>query len=306
MKEQEMALKNTVLRTVTGSHLYGTSTPESDHDEAGIFVPNQAYVIGTKTCEQVEIKSNPSDSGKRNGPEDTDLVLYSLPKFIHLASGCNPNIIELLFSNSYSYLSPLVGEELVKNRSLFLSQLVRKTFVGYAKAQMAKLTTKKSRLTAIRSAKARIEGYRGSYTKHLLDKLYVRDNEQIYKTYEAGLTIAHVWNDLISLEQEYGLRTKSVEQYGYDTKFAMHIIRLLYEAIDLLENGTLIFPFTGDSLKHLMDVRAGKWGLEGVLECANDLILMVDTKETKLPENCNLDRICELQVKLLTDYWRIN
>jgi hypothetical protein len=309
MKEQEMALRNTVLRTVTGSHLYGTNTPESDHDEAGIFVPDQDYVIGTKRCEQVEVKSNSSDSGKRNGPEDSDVVLYSLPKFIHLASGCNPNIIELLFSSSYLILSP-VGETLVAERHLFLSQLVRKTFVGYAKAQMAKLTTKKDRLDAINKTRNRVTDLIDSapderlFYEGLPWPIEVKGQSSVYKVYEKGRDVLEVRDDLSHLEDEYGLRTKSVEQFGYDTKFAMHIFRLLWEALILLETGKLAFPFTGSTLNFLMDVRSGKMDMDKILKTSTDMIAAVDACKSKLPEQADVNAICELQVDLLRRYWK--
>ena len=41
---------NTILRGVTGSHAYGTATPDSDHDEMAIFVESKKQVIGLNPC----------------------------------------------------------------------------------------------------------------------------------------------------------------------------------------------------------------------------------------------------------------
>ena len=117
-----------ILRVVTGSHAYGTDTPESDIDIRGIFVPNREYVLGTRRVEQVEGKP--------------DTVMYALQKYIALARNANPNILELLFAPADCYLEvrPL-GARMIESRNLFLSRKARFTYSGYAYSQLKRIET---------------------------------------------------------------------------------------------------------------------------------------------------------------------
>jgi hypothetical protein len=309
MKEQKMALRNMVLKTMVGSHLYGTSTPESDEDYAGIFVPDPEYILGTKRCELVEMKSNPSDSGRRNGPDDHDFTIYSLPKYIHLAAGSNPNIIEILFSNNYLTLEP-IGKRLVDGRGIFLSGLARKTFLGYAKSQIMKLTVKRGRLEAIRNARELLRRRHpqtriDSWADKIYDPISVMDTSgTIYHTFELGSIVYDVERKLDEMEKEYGSRTRSVVTLGYDTKFASHIFRLLFEGRELLETGKLTFPFTGENLRTIMRVRFGEVKIEEVLAMVADEEGRLKGCDSVLPENPDVDNVSRFQMELLTDFWK--
>lgn len=64
-------------------------------------------------------------------------------------------------------------------------------------------------------------------------------------------------------------RTELVEQFGYDTKYAMHMLRLGYQGVEYLESGRLTLPMREPVRSHLMDVRQGRSNLPEVLaECA--------------------------------------
>ena len=63
-------------------------------------------------------------------------------------------------------------------------------------------------------------------------------------------------------------RTELVEQFGYDTKYAMHMLRLGYQGFEYLESGRLTLPIREPVRSHLMDVRLGRSNLGDVLaEC---------------------------------------
>jgi uncharacterized protein len=61
-------------------------------------------------------------------------------------------------------------------------------------------------------------------------------------------------------------RPELVAKYGYDTKFAMHALRLGHQGCELAETGRLTLPMSGPTLNELRDVRTGKYGLEWVLD----------------------------------------
>ena len=61
-------------------------------------------------------------------------------------------------------------------------------------------------------------------------------------------------------------RTELVEQFGYDTKYAMHMLRLGHQGVEFLESGRLTLPMKDPVRAHLMDVRQGRSNLESVLD----------------------------------------
>lgn len=61
-------------------------------------------------------------------------------------------------------------------------------------------------------------------------------------------------------------RTELVEEFGYDTKYAMHMLRLGHQGVEFLESGRLTLPMREPVRGHLMDVRRGRANLAEVLE----------------------------------------
>lgn len=119
-----------ILLTVHGSHAYGTSTPASDVDLKGVAIPPREYFHGyMQQFAQAEFK-------------DPDAVVYGIQKFMKLASDCNPNIIEVLWTDpeDHVYMTPL-GEMLLEHRAAFLSRKAKHTFSGYAISQLKRIET---------------------------------------------------------------------------------------------------------------------------------------------------------------------
>lgn len=129
MDFNKIAKENLIYECVTGSHAYGLNTPESDLDTRGIFIPPREIILSPfYNVEQVEDK------------EKEDRVIYSLDKFIVLLSKANPNIIDLVFAHDSDVLHshPVMGI-LLKERDIFITQQTRKTFTGYAMAQLKRI-----------------------------------------------------------------------------------------------------------------------------------------------------------------------
>ena len=84
-------------------------------------------------------------------------------------------------------------------------------------------------------------------------------------------------------------RKNLLQKYGYDTKFASHLVRLMLEGKELLSTGRLEFP-----LKYadkILEVKQGKWKMEDVLEYAQQVEDEVQNWETDLPKNSQYDKI---------------
>ena len=61
-----------------------------------------------------------------------------------------------------------------------------------------------------------------------------------------------------------GQRPEYIGRFGYDTKAAMHCLRLYFECIELMEKGTITLPRPEKDL--LIDVRSGAWTLDRLME----------------------------------------
>jgi len=119
---------STIYLTVHGSHAYGTNTPESDLDVRGVCIAPKEYHLGFKNVfEQAE-------------QHEPDLTVFELRKFLRLAAECNPNVIEVLFTDDSDRLQVTpAGEILLANRDIFLSRKAKHTFSGYAISQLRRI-----------------------------------------------------------------------------------------------------------------------------------------------------------------------
>ncbi|MCU4187223.1 nucleotidyltransferase domain-containing protein [Acidiferrimicrobium sp. IK] len=55
-----------------------------------------------------------------------------------------------------------------------------------------------------------------------------------------------------------GGRLELIEEFGYDTKYAMHCARLGFQCLELLTTGHLNLPIQGEPARWLLDVRHGR------------------------------------------------
>lgn len=98
-------------------------------------------------------------------------------------------------------------------------------------------------------------------------------------------------------------RPELVAKYGYDTKFAMHALRLGFEGVELLTKRTLTLPVAEPNLSTLRDVRHGRLTLQQSLELIDD----TEAKLRSLLQDCtwksDTARINALMVKLHQQHW---
>jgi uncharacterized protein len=76
-------------------------------------------------------------------------------------------------------------------------------------------------------------------------------------------------------------RKQLVEQFGYDTKNAAHLIRLLRMGIEFLTDGVLRV-YRGDA-PELKDIKSGKWSLEKVKREAESLFALAKEAHVRSP-----------------------
>ena len=112
----------------------------------------------------------------------------------------------------------------------------------------------------------------------------VKLNEDVYKSDQDSHSQYWKWK-----EERNETRSALEEKYGYDTKFAMHVVRLLRQGAEVLETGVL--NVKRPDAKELLGIRAGEWKYEELLEWSehqdNELNTLMKTSE--LPDKPDLD-----------------
>jgi hypothetical protein len=100
-------------------------------------------------------------------------------------------------------------------------------------------------------------------------------------------------------------RADLVERYGFDTKYAMHMLRLGHQGVEYLTTGALTLPMREPTRQHLRDVREGKIEFQAVMTEAGELDRQLrDLLETSpLPDEPNFAAINRFLVRAHAVYW---
>ena len=128
MKRQDID-KNTAALMLAGSHAY---VENSDIDLRGVAImSDKKYYMGFNSHFEQYSESDPED-----------LTIYDIRKAFHLMSDCNPNMLELLFTEEkfYRKITPY-WKMVLEHREKFLSKKVRFTYSGYSYAQLKRIKT---------------------------------------------------------------------------------------------------------------------------------------------------------------------
>jgi predicted nucleotidyltransferase len=98
-------------------------------------------------------------------------------------------------------------------------------------------------------------------------------------------------------------RNALVEKHGYDTKYAMHTIRLYLEATEYMQTGRITLPNPRVNL--LIDIRKGKYKLREVEEMAKRFEAEAINAQAKscLPEAVDKAAVSQLISEIYLDFW---
>ena len=293
--------RKTVYRFRNGSHMYGLATPKSDVDFMEVFLPTPEDVLGLKAVDIVDASTKSSGAGRRNTADDVDDARYTLQAYLQLLLANNPNILETLFTpvDVMEVCDPVMMP-LLEHPEKVVCKRSYKSFCGYATSQRHKLTEKKARYEGLCAAVELLEkewmeqvergDKMGDYLASILNKLvgHYRGAKHHDESFHLGLPMKMTYEKLKEERDTYGWRVKTdtFMTLGYDVKFGYHLLRLYYEADDLLKFGMLSFPFTGTRREELMAVKTGKVDLKTLLELCDEAKHEVDLSFalTTLPE----------------------
>ncbi len=320
--EREMALRNCIFLFLTGSHLYGTNTPNSDKDYEGVFIEDPDYVLGTKRVDEIDFSTKSSSKNERNTKDDIDCKFYSLRKFIELAKLNNPNKIEWFFvpQRNIIEINANYWNQITRAKDLFLSLKLKHSFTGYAFSQKSKLITKKQRLDALREFRTVLDkGIKEGYEK--ISEVWVGNPDCVHmkagktlegsdciivdgREYNWGMKISPIYENISREIDRYSHRTADLDTMAYDTKFASHIFRLYYEGLSLLKEGEIHYPLQENQF--ILDVKTGKYSLDEVLAKAESIEPLFEMAyiNSTLRHAPDINAISDLQKSIHLEYWK--
>jgi len=294
-----------IFMTVAGSRMYGTNTPESDIDKRGVCVPPKNVVMGfARNFNQQEF-------------EGEDTTVFSLQKFMKLAVDANPNIIELLFApaDCIETMHP-TWERLLERRNEFLSAKAYHTFTGYAFSNLKRLRGHYEMLTNPPSCKPTREefglGKAGTGVREIskgvdvaaISPEVIREIERERK-YKAALTR---WNNYQTwVKRRNPVRAKLEARHGYDTKHAIHLVRLLRMGREILTRVAVVVR--RPDAKELLAVRRGSMSYEELISYAEgeqeSLRQIYESGTHVLPHSPNRTALSDFCVDLHELHWSL-
>ena len=98
-------------------------------------------------------------------------------------------------------------------------------------------------------------------------------------------------------------RAELEEKHGYDTKYAMHVIRLYGEAKELMQDGRITLPRPNKN--ELIEIRMGKYSLREIQELGAQLEseALTAAASSPLPDSVDRDAISSLLADVHLQFW---
>ena len=282
-----------ILLGLGGSYAYGTNTSSSDIDIRGCALNSKEEILSNVSFEQFT-------------NDETDTVIYSFNKLISLLCNCNPNCIEILGlqPDHYLYISP-IGQKLLNNRHLFLSKKAIYSFGGYANQQLQRLRNASIRsasqsdqeqhiLDTIEHASVNFKNRYFTYPDEAI-RLYI--DRAVHPEYETeifmDINLHHyplrdykaMWSEMNSIVKDYtklGKRNEAAIKHMKLGKHMMHVVRLYFMCLDILERGEII-TYRKDEHDFLMRIRNEEY-LDENGQPTEEFFKIVDNLESKLNE----------------------
>jgi hypothetical protein len=277
---------NLIYKVIAGSRAYGLAREGSDVDIRGVCIPPKPYLLGLSEFEQYESPTH-------------DVAVFALKKFVRLALACNPNIIEILhvepqhvlFINSF-------GERLRAAREIFLTRRAAETFSKYAIAQLRRLERHHRWIVSPPEGPPTAEAFgarphRGRY------KFPDSDAERAYRASQRHWEHYQKWK-----RERNPARAELEAKFGYDTKHAMHLLRLLRMGREILAEGKV--QVLRPDAKWLLEVRDGLLSYEELLELAKqgEAELAELMTRSPLPEEPDYEAAEKLVIELHDTFLR--
>lgn len=304
-----------IYTSIFGSRLYGTDNENSDMDIKSIVVPNPIHLIlGQKIKESSTIHVN-------NGIV-SDIEIYTLHKFLKLASEGQTVAMDMLFSNQIDTgNSDIWDKYIVPIREKFVTKKLM-SFIGYATSQATKYSNKGKKIENYTNALnffkqfnkgkticEKMENMPKFFEYELIKKSETETNIKI-DDIELPLNaqIKFALNALEGKLEKYGVRAKQAfTDGGIDYKAISHAYRTMKEVEELLDTGKIEFP-----LKYADEIKKIKYhkitSVDYVLKDikSNCDFLAEKIKKSNLPNEVDSDLINDIILSIYDELYGIS
>jgi len=345
MDIKKLVKKNLIVKTYAGSIAYGTNLPTSDVDIRGIFCADPVNILTPFYPVKESVDLN-----------EEDTKYYELSHFMKLCLNCNPNIIELLWTDPEHIIFSTPAYEIFReNRHRLLSSKIAFTTSEYAMAQLKKLNSHYKwinnkqpknppqpkdfvsmvqHFSSDKMLKLNIEdwnedhrlipygndiyGIYHEYDRTLYDKIgklnttfehdrelhdrpimIVKFNIQTYKDSKTKHANYWMWK-----KNRNKVRSELEEKNKYDTKNAMHLVRLLKMGVEALRDEEIIVK--RPDAQELLDIRNGSLTYDELIKYAEAMdkeVREVWYKKTKLPKHPDIKFAAQLLMDIQDSIW---
>lgn len=282
---------NILANSVFGSKLYGTSTPSSDDDFRGVYIPERSDLILQRVQDVISL---PGDS-----------QMFSIHKFMNMLCSGQAVAIEMLFSNQLVADSDR-WQEIVRNRHRFVTKRMS-AFMGYAKSMASKYSVRADRrhdISILRQFLADCDGRAkissiwdslpvGTWMTKTTSETTRTEDKRVYnvcgREYTAHTYVSHLYECVDGIYAEYGKRVQSIQDGNIDYKAVMHAFRVTRQCEELLRTGELKFPLS--SAEELLRIRLGEVRDVSLLQSLQDEVASVEEQIQQSSLRDSADRI---------------
>lgn len=318
--------RDTLFVTLSGSQAYGTARAGSDVDLRGVCVaPLELRVSPFRKFEQFEgtldgplfRACEPKLLEHATAPSGLEVkveaVVFDVAKFLLLCASANPNALEILFADERDWVySTPTWQRIYGERRRFLSREVQETYLGYALSQLKRIRSHRSwLLSPPKNKPLRVDfdlpeastlssedtrRLEPSVAEQALPPavLALLDAERRYRAALRQWEAYQAWK-----RERNPARAELERRYGYDTKHAMHLVRLMRTGLEVLVSGEL--SVRRDDAAELLAIRDGGLSFEELEALARrlELEMQAAVKVTALPATIDRDFVEALAVETI-------
>lgn len=103
---------------------------------------------------------------------------------------------------------------------------------------------------------------------------------------------------------KHGQRPELEARLGYDTKAAMHLMRLMFEAKEYVSTGYITYPSPEREL--LLSIRQGEWSFDKLISNYHhaEAEVLQAMKESRLPEKVDRNSVSTLITQCYIQHWK--
>lgn len=299
----------------SGSHLYGLTTPASDIDYVGVYMPDSfsELIDPFDSTDEIDMSVKSKLENGKNSEDAVDEKYYHIKKFLKLCADNNPNILEMIYApeDCIEYVDADFKSLILDHPEMFVNAKLIDRFIGYAKSQEQKSYTKSDNYVTLNTfsnslkrvaklitmqAKMREavlhvdpELFKGKANQNPVDIVYEVGDMK----FPSGITIKEA---IARIEDRFARASHRIEGIfinKYEPKFLSHTVRLLSEGIQLLVNGRIDFPFTGKDHEVIMNIKLGLTPIEDIPSIINKYKEQLGDLEmhVTLPKTADYDAI---------------